>query len=213
MTHQIKGSDNHSSVVSQVELELLAALLEPEDATYPWNPLDNESEAYFIELEEQFARQDMLEEELTSRAQNFYQQLDNLWSQVENSSHYNCNTIAAAVNNLQENLQKVFAAGIPQNWLSAIATKATEIVASQQTLGEQLVECVQAVLPTWEADDLSILARPYAYAMRSHESQNISSVVKPVEDWAALSEIEQAKMGMAIAYYALTQLNTSDAEG
>lgn len=212
MTHQIKGSDNHHSVASPVELELLAALLEPEDATYPWNPTDNESDTYFYELEQQFAMQDVLEEELTSRSQNFYQQLDNLWLQVENSSYYKCNTIAAAVNSLQENLQKVFAGGIPQNWLNAIATKATEIVASQQTLGEQLVECVQAVLPTWEADDLLILARPYAYAMRSHESQNVSAAIKPVEDWTTLSEIEQAKMGMAIAYYALTQLNASDVE-
>jgi hypothetical protein len=130
---------------------------------------------------------------------------------VEQSPYYKCNTIASALSNLQENLQKAFAAKIPQNWLNAIAAKATAIVASQQTLGEQLIECVQAVLPTWEADDLSILARPYAYAMRS-EAQNINCVVENVEDWTALSEIEQAKMSMAIAYYALQQLNQVESE-
>jgi hypothetical protein len=212
MTHQFNGSDTRHSLTSQVELELLAALLEPEDATYPWNPTDDESEAYFYELEQQFAMADVLEEEFTSRSQTFFHQLDNLWLQVENSTYYNCNTITAAVSSLQENLQKAFAASIPQNWLNAIAAKATEIVTSQQSLGEQLIECVQAVLPTWEADDLSILARPYAYAMRSGEPHKIGSI-NNVEDWTALSEIEQAKMGMAIAYYALRELNESESEG
>jgi hypothetical protein len=211
MTHQINGSDTSHALTSQVELELLAALLEPEDATYPWNPADDESDAYFYELEQNFPLVEVLEEELTSRSHAFFHQLDNLWLQVEQSPYYKCNTIASALSNLQENLQKAFAAKIPQNWLNAIAAKATAIVASQQTLGEQLIECVQAVLPTWEADDLSILARPYAYAMRS-EAQNINCVVENVEDWTALSEIEQAKMSMAIAYYALQQLNQVESE-
>ncbi|MGH1394420.1 MAG: hypothetical protein ACRAVC_10345 [Trichormus sp.] len=211
MTHQINGSDTSHALTSQVELELLAALLEPEDATYPWNPADDESDAYFYELEQQFPLVEVLEEELTSRSHAFFHQLDNLWLQVEQSPCYKCNTIISALSNLQENLQKAFAAKIPQNWLNAIAAKATAIVASQQTLGEQLIECVQAVLPTWEADDLSILARPYAYAMRS-EAQNINCVVENVEDWTALSEIEQAKMSMAIAYYALQQLNQVESE-
>lgn len=211
MTHQINGSDTSHALTSQVELELLAALLEPEDATYPWNPADDESDAYFYELEQQFPLAEVLEEELTSRSHTFFHQLDNLWLQVEQSPCYKYNTIISALSNLQENLQKAFAAKIPQNWLNAIAAKATAIVASQQTLGEQLIECVQAVLPTWEADDLSILARPYAYAMRS-EPQNIGCVVENVEDWTALSEIEQAKMSMAIAYYALQQLNQVESE-
>jgi hypothetical protein len=211
MTHQINGSDTSHALTSQVELELLAALLEPEDATYPWNPADDESDAYFYELEQNFPLVEVLEEELTSRSHAFFHQLDNLWLQVEQSPYYKCNTIISALSNLQENLQKAFAAKIPQNWLNAIAAKATAIVASQQTLGEQLIECVQAVLPTWEADDLSIFARPYAYAMRS-EAQNINCVVENVEDWTALSEIEQAKMSMAIAYYALQQLNQVESE-
>jgi hypothetical protein len=214
MTHRINGSDTHNSVVSQIELDLLAALLEPEDAAYPWNPNDAESEAYFDELERQFAAQDVLDEELTTRAQVFYDQLDNLWSGVSNASCYNHNTESPVVAHLQENLHTAFAAGIPQALLNAIATKAAEIVTSGQSLGEQLVECVQSVLPTWGTDDLLIFTRPYAYAMRSREDQNLTSIVDNVnnQDWSNLSEIEQAKMSVAIAYYAIKQLNDSQLE-
>jgi len=209
MIHQINSSDACHSVVSQMELDLLAALLEPEDAAYPWNPSDADSAAYFDELERQFAAQEVLDEELTTRAQVFYDKLDNLWSGVSSFSYYNHNTLSAVVAQLQENLCAAFSAGVPQGWLNAIATKAAEIVVSGQSLGEQLVECVQSVLPTWATDDLLILTRPYAYAMRSREEQNLTSIVDNVnnQDWSNLSEIEQAKMSVAIAYYAIKQLN------
>jgi len=203
-----------SYLPSQVELELLEVLLEPEDATYPWNPADDESEGYFGELEQQFVMQDLLDEELTTRSQNFYEQLDTLWSEVETSSYYNCNTICASVDNLQETLRTAFVASVPQGWLNVIAQKATDIFASQQSIGEQLVQCVQAVMPTWQADDLFVLARPFAYAMRSSEPQNLKSIISNIEnrDWTNLSEIEQAKISIAIAYYALKQLDSFQTE-
>jgi hypothetical protein len=214
MINKTHNSENFSALTSQVELELLAVLLEPEDATYPWNPADHEAEAYFTELEGQFAMQDLLEEELHTRAQSFYGKLDNLWSEVANCLHYKCTTSSGILNSLQETLHTTFAAKIPHGWLDAIAQKATEIFASQQSMGEQLVECVQAVLPTWGADDLSVFARPYAYAMRSSEQQNMTAIINNIEnkDWTSLSEIEQAKVSVAIAYYALKQLNNLQTE-
>ena len=214
MIHKINSSDACHTVESQIELDLLAALLEPEDAAYPWNPSDDESAAYFDELERQFAAQEVLDEELTTRAQVFYDKLDNLWSGLSVSSYYNDNTELTVVDHLQENLYTAFAAGVPQGWLNAIATKAAEIVTSGKSLGDQLVECAQSVLPTWATDDLSILTRPYAYAMRSREVQNLTSIVDNVnsQDWSNLSEVEQAKMSVAIAYYAIQQLNDSQPE-
>ncbi|MBD0327944.1 MAG: hypothetical protein ICV68_16055 [Pyrinomonadaceae bacterium] len=214
MSNQINRSDACHSIASQIELDLLAALLEPEDAAYPWNPTDDDSAAYFDEVERQFTPQDVLDEELTTRAQDFYDKLDNLWSGIETSTHYNNTTISAVVNRLQENLHTAFAGSIPQGWLNAIAAKASEILVSQRSLGEQLVECVQSVLPTWETEDLLILARPYAYAMRSSEGQNLTSIVNNVnnQEWASLSEVEQAKLSVAIAYYAIKQLNESQPE-
>lgn len=209
MTSKINTSDIHS-LPSQVELELLEVLLEPEDTTYPWNPTDDDSQAYFDELEHQFITHNLLGEELTTHSQSFYNQLDTLWSEVYTCSHYNCSMADAAINSLQKTLHTAFAV-VPQGWLNAIAARAAEIFASQQSLGEQLVDCVQTVLPAWEADDLFVLARPFAYAMRSSESRNLKSVINNVEnrEWSTLSEIEQAKASIAIAYYALKQLDSS----
>jgi hypothetical protein len=214
MANKINTSDTFYSLVSQVELELLEVLLEPEDATYPWNPADDESEGYFNELEQLFVMQDLLDEELTTRSQNFYEQLDTLWSEVSTSLYYNCNTSCASVDNLQETLHTAFVASVPQGWLNAIAQKAADIFASQQSIGEQLVQCVQAVMPTWGSDDLFVLARPFAYAMRSSEPQNLKSIISNIEnrDWTNLSEIEQAKISIAIAYYALKQLDSFQTE-
>lgn len=209
MANKINGSDTFSSLPSQVDLELLEALLEPEDATYPWNPADEESEAYFDELEQQFGMQDLLDEELTRRSEDFYSHLDTLWSGISLESNSNHNPQQTLVLNLQETLSTTFAACVPQALLNAIATKAAEILAAQQSIGEQLVECVQTVLPNWRTEDLLVLARPFAYAMRSSESQNAASALSNLQNsqWTALSEVEKAKVSLAIASYAFNEIN------
>ncbi|MCM0589796.1 MAG: hypothetical protein HEQ35_12305 [Gloeotrichia echinulata IR180] len=210
MISKINALDTLHSMSTQVELDLLAALLEPEDATYPWNPSDEESEAYFAQLEQQFIIDDLLEQELTTQSQAFYSQLDTVWSEISDCVYYNNNTNQSILGNLQENLETAFASAIPEYWLKAIAQQATEIFTSTESIGEQLIQCVQSVLPMWAAEDLLVLARPYAYAMRSSEAQNAASVISNLEnrDWRTLSEIEQAKVTLAISYYALTKLNT-----
>ncbi len=69
MVPKINRLENSDTLPSQVELELLEALMQPEDGTYPWNPVDEESETYFIQLEEEFIIQDLLDEELNARSQ------------------------------------------------------------------------------------------------------------------------------------------------
>ncbi|MFH7025352.1 MAG: hypothetical protein ACHBN1_08095 [Heteroscytonema crispum UTEX LB 1556] len=214
MTHQIHESETFHLIQPQIDLELLEALLEPEDNTYPWNPTDEESEAYYQELEQQFLTSDVLDEELTIRSQSFYDQLDTLWSECSPGTCYKDTTESSVAVNLQKTLQAHLALAIPQGLLKAIAQKATEIFSTQQTMGEQMIQCVQAVLPAWAAEDLFVLARPYAYAMRSSEPQNLETVLGKVDnrDWNTLSEIEQAKVSLAIAYYALSELNSFQGE-
>jgi hypothetical protein len=215
MINKINNSDTFTSLPSQVELDFLAALLEPEDASYPWNPADEESEAYFGELEQQFISDDLwAEEELTRRSQDFYSQLDTLWPETAIASDSKSHISQMMMANLQEALEAAFASAVPQGWLNKIAHKATEIFISQQSIGEQLVQCVQDVLPTWGAEDLLVLARPYAYAMRSGEPQCPKTVISKFGDreWTALSEVEQAKISLAISYYALIQLNSFQSE-
>ena len=212
MADKIKGSTNLNNSFPQVELDLLATLLEPEDNTYPWNPRDEETQAYFDGLEEQFPMQDLLDEELNTRSQGFFNQLDTLWSKIDTSANYNCNTNQAVAVKLQKNLQTQFRNSIPKNWINLIAEKAAEIFNPQQPIADQLIECVQAVLPSLAVDDLIVLARPLAYATRSGETKRVESALanfnqEDNREWAALSEIEQAKVGLAVAYHAFNQLD------
>ena len=209
MVNKINDSETFNSLPSQMELEFLEALLEPDDATYPWNPASEESETYFLQLEQQSWMQDVLDSELTTRSQAFYTQLDQMWS---NYKKYDCSTFTTTINTLKESLHSSFGSSIPSQWLDTIAQKATEVFNSEQSMGEQLIQCVQAVLPTWGAEDLLVLARPFAYAMRSSELQNLESVQAKLDncEWTALSQIEQAKASLAIAYYAFSQLSQID---
>ncbi|KYC38163.1 hypothetical protein WA1_38105 [Scytonema hofmannii PCC 7110] len=208
MVNNINSSNTFKT--SPVELELLHTLLEDEDATYPWNPSDEQSDDYYLQIEQQFQMEDVLNEELAMRSKTFYNKLDTLWSGLFNSEHYKHNTKSAFLSELQQTLQASFANRIPQDWLKSIAQKATEMFNSTQPIGEQLVQCVQTVLPQWDADDLFVMARPLAFAMRSGTTQNENSVIDMVgnREWTNLSEIEKAKVSMAIAYYAIDQLNS-----
>jgi len=95
---------NHIS--SNLDWEFMETLLEPEDATYPWNVADESSVAYFQHLELQFDLLDFPEAELITSANNFYQNLDMIWDQVtviqENNSSKN------TINYLQVILQNAF---------------------------------------------------------------------------------------------------------
>ena len=217
MADKMKGSNNFNNSLSQIELDLLATLLEPEDNTYPWNPGEEESQTYFDILEEQFPMQDLLDEELNTRSKGFHNQLDTLWSKIETVTHYNCNTNHTAALKLQKTLQKQFRNTIPKNWIDLIAQKAAEIFNPQQPITEQLIECVQTVLPSLEVDDIMVLARPLAYATRSGETKRVKSALANFNqddnrEWTALSEIEQAKVGLAIAYHALNELDRFQTE-
>ena len=189
-----------------IDLELLEALLVSEDTVYPWNPADAASEAYFDDLEQQFNWQDFPEAEMIKNANHFYQTLDGIWDQavVETENISNNNN---KVNYLQKALSNAFSV-IPDVLLTAIAQKATVVLMVEKSASEKLVECVQTLLPNWDRDDLLVLARPFAYYMRSSEPDKLTSVIKDLEnrDWSNLSEIEQAKISLAIANYALEYL-------
>ena len=213
MADKMKGSNNFNNSLSQIELDLLATLLEPEDNSYPWNPCEEDTTAYFNQLEEQFVMQDLLDEELTTRCEGFHNQLDALWSKCDTSAQYNCNTNSTVAVKLSYSLQKQFSNSMPSAWISLIAQKAAEIFNDKQSMTQQLIECVQAVLPSLEVDDIMVLARPLAYATRSGEPKKVASTLANFDgddrrEWDALSEIEQAKAGLAVAYHALNQLDS-----
>lgn len=217
MTDKINKSTNFNNSLSKSEMDLLATLLEPEDNSYPWNPYDEDAAAYFNQVEEHFVMQDLLDEELGKRCEVFHNQLDALWKTVDTSEQYNCNTNTTVTVKLQKSLQQKFSNSMPSNWINLIAQKAAEIFNEKQSMTEQLIKCVQAVLPSLEADDIMVLARPLAYATRSAEPNKVESTLANFNqdkncEWTALSEIEQAKVGLAVAYHALNQLDNSQPE-
>ncbi len=196
----IESSDDSPS---QEELDLLQIILEPE-ASYPWNPAQPESEAFFTQLEHKFTFAELSLDDIEMRSQQLFSQLDRLWeitdpSVIEESS---------LLKKLLALLSEQFAPLVPQSWLNAIAQQAeilTDANHSHLSLETKLVECVQELLPNWLTEDLQVLARPYAWAMRSSEPPNLRAV-----DWTELSEIEQVRFTLAIAHFALSQVNISD---
>lgn len=79
MANELNRSEDVDYTPWSKQIELLEALLEPEDAPYPWNTAAPESEAYFVEAEQQFMVEDCLEQEIAARSQAFFTQLDQLW--------------------------------------------------------------------------------------------------------------------------------------
>lgn len=173
------------------------AVAEEPTATVPyvWNPAAPESEAFFTALEQDFPLDGWNADEITTRSSEFFAQVNQLWSAT----------------GLQETLIQRFATRVPQQFLTAIATRAQQVLSSSASLADQLVQCVQDVLPNLADDDLYVLARPLAYAMRGNDAPIESTLerVRSVE-WNALSEVEQARLSLAIARYAIAELETNN---
>lgn len=214
---------------SSADLELLATLLEPEDETYPWNIYDQSADAYFENLEQQIEEQcnweDISSIGLESRSISFYETLDSLWGQLSNEAQQEYISYEKTVNYLQEVLKTILTISVPGNLINNIAKKVTEVFSLQKitnekfnygkshyekSTSEKLVECVQSLLPNLDTDDLLVLARPFAYSMRSQESSILITMINNLEndhrDWVSLSEIEQAKLSLALTDYAVQHL-------
>lgn len=210
MTNDSNRSEDYKSIPSEAQVELLKALLEADDAAYPWNTADPDSEVYFASQEQDFLLQDWSEEEIATRSQTFFTQLEQIWCATTPTAD---NEAVASSNHIQAALQERFAAYIPQSWLDQIAAQVHLVFSNQRSMAEQLVQCVQALLTNWSEEDLVVLARPFAYAMRGTQTEAIECVLGNVRnrDWTALSEIEQARASLAIAQYAITQLQQQEA--
>lgn len=179
-------------VTTDVELELMQNLLDLEHTPYPWNPTEPNADEYFRAAEQTFTWDNWQPHEIHDRAQAFMGQLNQLW--------------------VQQSVLEQFAARIPTNILQSIVQQAHNVLARNLSAIDQLVECVCTVLPNWESDDLQVLARPLALAMRSAEAEAAGSkIINSIQpsQWQELSEVEQAKLSLAIAHHTLRQLQQS----
>lgn len=181
---------------SQIELELLDAVAIAE-VPYPWNPADPETEAYLQAAEAQLPFADAFDEILETTSPPAIANLERLWSDTAAED--------TLLETVQTALQQKFGAWVPHTWLEAIATQARSQQTASRSFAEQLVQCVNPLLPQWPSQDLQVLARPFAYAMRG-ESLDSSLAALSQKAWTELSEIEKARVSLAIARYALSQL-------
>ena len=185
-------SEYFEYVQSHGEVDDLLEVLLGAKTSYPWNPADPEVETYLDNLEQEFSLDDWQPDEVKARSQAFFAQVDQLW--------------------LQATMAQQFATRMPESLLNRIVQQAQKVLESNLSLAEQLVQCVQEVLPNWNADDLHVFARPLAYAMRDFEAESnqaVDATLKSVRsvEWTELSEVEQARLSLSIARYALAQLH------
>ena len=177
----------------QIEQELLHSLLNQEEA-YPWNLYDPATPQYLDGLE-QASEATLLDEALDSNWPQVSQLAAQLWESPTQS--------------LLATLTQKFGARMPAHLLQTLAAS-TQVVASDSgALIDQLVTAAQSVLTGWAADDLNVMARPLAMAMRSGQEEILEVTLRSVRqtDWADLSEVEQARLSLAIARYALNELS------
>jgi hypothetical protein len=166
--------------------------------SYPWNPADPSTEEFFESLEQSFPLDNAItEKEISTRSGAFFDRVNQLWGAAT----------------LQDSLIERFASRVPQALLGAIALRAQQVLSTSQSLANQLVQCVEDVLPNLAQDDLCVIARPLANAMRNGEAGNpvdaALAKVRPVS-WEELSEIEQARLSLAVARYALAELDRAE---
>lgn len=181
-------SDN---IYNQFADELLELLVDQEES-YPWNPQDPETEAYFNDLENNFClTEDLDTEEIESNAQTLFACLHQSWQTAPSSE-------------IEQSLQREFGYLVPSSWLQTIAHRAKEIISENLSTLDQLVECVKPLLNNWAEDDLRLFARPIAYPMRSMRS-GFKPDSSEKTSWNDLSEPEKARLSMQIAQKALEQ--------
>lgn len=179
----------HSQIHStQTDLDLLQALFQ-EETLYPWHPTHPESVAYLTELETEFELSDCFTEaEIDQRSQAFFCQVEKLY----------------LATTLQQSLLRRFTDQVPRELLDRLAEAALKVGQkmsdSRLSLADGLVACVQEILPQWQAEDLYVLARPFAFSMLGSETD-----VRETQ-WAEMSEVEQARVSLAIARYALSEI-------
>lgn len=200
MNNQPPCSQFSDDLSTQVELDLLNAIV-LDDVAYPWNPNEAESEAYFTSVEEELPLSNLVTDlDIASASQKFYSQTAKFWSVVD----------------IQNSLSAKFSGRVPDGLLNRLGQVAINLVdqvnrfGSTLSLADQLVHCVSEVLPGWDVEDLEVMARPLAYSMRSEQNDAVQNTFATIESvyWSDLSEVEQARLSLAIALYAISKASS-----
>ena len=174
--------------------ELLQTILDTEQSS-PWISAETASE-YDEQIFKAGAALEISDSEAARGWQVLSAQLNGLWNVAENS--------------LLVQLQQKFAERLPAQMLAMIAEKAQQMVRSGEPMVKQMIDCVQDGLSNVAETDLQVMARPMAFAMRgSSADEFVEATIQSVRqvEWEALSPIEQSKLSLAAARYAIAQVD------
>ena len=176
------------------EQDLLASIF-ASDQAYPWQPNSPDGEAYLSRLESELGDDPVVDEAVTAGWNSVSALLATQWA----------NTNTATVERLLTALKAEFEGRMPEAALATIAATAANLVQSSRPVAEQLVETVKAILPSWDTGDLVVLARPLAYSLRDGRGEilDLSLRSTPRAEWGSLTDVEKARLSLAIASVAL----------
>ncbi|MGF1518454.1 MAG: hypothetical protein ACFCVB_11700 [Nodosilinea sp.] len=186
------------------EHDLLASILalkEASEGAYPWEPLAPEAEGYLASLETELEALD--DGDLTAAIAAGWQILESQMTALA-TAQLSAPELAQSVAPILGQLRQ-FQTRMPGGLLQSLATAATTLSRSGQPLIDQLVHCVNDILPGWDAADLAVLARPLAYSLRDGRGEIVDLNLRAISDgpWETLSEVEQARLTLTIASVAL----------
>jgi hypothetical protein len=185
--------------LSAAQAELLQAVLASD--AYPWQ-LDEAAKGD-TQIEAAGQLLEFSDDEVAQAWQGISQQLGAVWT---------ANGELDRAPMASEGLQQKFGDRLPAALLVHIGAKAQQLIRSGQaeslSMVAQMVSCVQEVLTQVAEADLQVMARPMAVAMRGNSSDEfVEATIRSVRqaDWRDLSPIEQARLSLAAARYAIAQ--------
>lgn len=194
--------------------DLLASILTPTEASegsYPWEPLAAEAEGYLTSLETEFETLD--DGDLTAAIAAGWQILEAQMMTLT-TAQPPAPEMASSAASMPSPLRQ-FQTRIPDGLLQRLAAAANTLARSGQPLIDQMVQCVNDILPGWDAADLAVLARPLAYSLRDGRGEIVDLNLRAISDgpWETLSEVEQARLTLTIASVALKAVQAQDEAG
>jgi hypothetical protein len=189
--------------LSMARSELLRAILKPE--TYPWRVDDETAQTYHTQVETAGQDLELSDEAAASGWQALSAQLDRNFARLQIDPPINLIKTSLAAQ-----IKQKFSDRLPTEMIDRISEKAQQLASesSGRSVLEQMLTCVQEVLSYVAEEDLRVIARPMAMNMRSTPANDfVDATIKSVRtaEWATLSTIEQARLGLAAARYALSE--------
>lgn len=193
MVNQSSSGDSDGAMSEQMsaeQVELLQAVLETDG--YPWLSAEMTAE-YAARAEAAGQVLEISDADAARGWQGLSQRLNERWN-----------------DSLIVQLQQKFAGRLSPAMIAHISDRAQPAVRSGQPMMAQMIACVRDRLTQVAESDLQVMARPMALAMRgSSDEEFVEATIRSVRsaEWEALSPLEQARLSLAAARYAIAQLD------